>query len=379
MFDRFRRTAQSTPKRKRPSLPPTLYGTLPVSPTIALGTALFPVAVRAIGALLILKKPPENHVDRTLQLVVKDRWIEAKDQDVASLVLASPDGERLPPWHPGAHLDLLLPSGRMRQYSLCGDVSDPYHYRIAVRRIPDGGGGSIEVHDALQIGATVSILGPRNAFPLAMTQPGPRKLHFVAGGIGITPILSMIAFAEQLGKPWTMVYTGRHRDSLPFLNELKRFGDRVIIRTDDQSGLPTADNLLPDVGENDAVYCCGPAPMLAVLQRRLLEMPSVELHFERFAAAPVVDGHPFEVQLGPGGPVLNVPADRTALDVIKERLPHVAYSCQQGFCGTCKVHVLAGNADHRDQILTESQREEGQILTCVSRGEGRLVLDLPAG
>ncbi|MGL5445516.1 MAG: ferredoxin reductase, partial [[Mycobacterium] stephanolepidis] len=184
MFDRFRRTPQPTPKRTRPSLPPTLYGTLPVSPTIALGSLLFPVAVRAIGALLILKKPPENHVDRTLTLVVKDRWIEAKDQDVASLVLAAPDGERLPPWHPGAHLDLLLPSGRMRQYSLCGDVSDPYHYRIAVRRIPEGGGGSIEVHEALQIGATVSILGPRNAFPLAMTQPGPRKLHFVAGGIG---------------------------------------------------------------------------------------------------------------------------------------------------------------------------------------------------
>lgn len=118
--------------------------------------------------------------------------------------------------------------------------------------------------------------------------------------------------------------------------------------------------------------------MLAVLQRRLLEMPSVELHFERFAAAPVVDGHPFEVQLGPGGPVLDVPADRTALDVIKKRLPHVAYSCQQGFCGTCKVNVLAGTVDHRDQILTESQRDEGQILTCVSRGEGRLVLDLPA-
>jgi ferredoxin-NADP reductase len=211
-----------------------------------------------------------------------------------------------------------------------------------------------------------------------MTQPGPRKLHFVAGGIGITPILSMIAFAEQLGKPWTMVYTGRNRDSLPFLNELKRFGDRVIVRTDDQSGLPTANDLLPEVGENDAVYCCGPAPMLAVLQRRLLEMPSVELHFERFAAAPVVDGHPFEVQLGPGGPVLEVPADRTALDVIKKQLPHVAYSCQQGFCGTCRVNVLAGTVDHRDQILTESQRDEGQILTCVSRGEGRLVLDLPA-
>ncbi|SKV27617.1 putative oxidoreductase [Mycobacteroides abscessus subsp. abscessus] len=103
--------------------------------------------------------------------MVKDRWIEAKDQDVASLVLASPDGDRLPPWHPGAHLDLLLPSGRMRQYSLCGDVSDPYHYRIAVRRIPGGGGGSIEVHDTLQIGATVAA-GPRRARP-ARGSPRP--------------------------------------------------------------------------------------------------------------------------------------------------------------------------------------------------------------
>ncbi|MGH3724656.1 MAG: PDR/VanB family oxidoreductase [Mycobacterium sp.] len=376
-MSRLRRKAQPTTKSKRPPLPPTLYGTLPVSPVIAVVTALFPLAVRAIGALLILKKPPENHVDRTLKLVIADRWVEATDDNVVSLVLASPNGERLPPWHPGAHLDLLLPSGRMRQYSLCGDLTDPFRYRIAVRRIPDGG-GSVEVHDGLQVGAQISILGPRNAFPLAMTQPGPRKLHFVAGGIGITPILSMINFAEQLGKPWTMVYTGRHRDSMPFLNELKRFGDRVLVRTDTESGLPTADDLLPEVGENDAVYCCGPAPMLGVLQRRLLEMPSVELHFERFAAAPVVDGHPFEVQLGPGGPVLAVPADRTALAVIKEHLPHVAYSCQQGFCGTCKVNVLAGTVDHRDQILTESQREEGQLLTCISRGEGRLVLDLPA-
>ncbi|MBF6229502.1 oxidoreductase [Nocardia abscessus] len=329
---------------------------------------------------LVNRRDPRPRVDdRRLALVVTERRIEARDQDVVSLRLAAPDGRVLPPWRPGAHLDLELPSGRLRQYSLCGDPADVRAYRVAVRRIPEGGGGSVEVHDALPVGSPIVVRGPRNAFPFAVPGHGSpaTRLHFVAGGIGITPILPMARLAHRLGIEWTMVYTGRSRDTLPFLDEIAGFGDRVVVRTDDEHGLPDAAALLPGVGPDTAVYCCGPVPMITLIADTVREMPYVELHSERFSPPPIVNGKPFEIQFASTGEVLEVGADRSALDAILQARPDRPYSCRQGFCRTCKVRVLAGEPDHRDTVLTAAEREVGEMLVCVSRADGgRLVLDL---
>ncbi|WP_420838083.1 PDR/VanB family oxidoreductase [Antrihabitans stalactiti] len=317
--------------------------------------------------------------DDSMTLVVRERRVEAHDENVISLVLVDPGGGELPAWRPGAHLDLRLPSGRQRQYSLCGDPADRRTYRIAVRRIPDGGGGSVEIHDTLTVGSALIARGPRNGFGFAAPGFGSpsERLHFVAGGIGITPILPMARLAERLKLDWTLTYTGRSRDSLPFLEEVESFGDRVTVRTDDEHGLPDAKELLADVREHSAVYCCGPVSMIGGMLEVLREVTDVEFHYERFSAPPVVDGVAFEVELAKTGEVLEVPADRTALDVIRKSRPDIAYSCQQGFCRTCVVHVLAGTPQHREVTLLDEDRERGEMLICVSRSAGgRLTLDL---
>lgn len=233
-----------------------------------------------------LRPAPVN--DGITHVRIVDREVVAHDENVIALTLTAADGGVLPPWHAGAHIDVLLPSGRMREYSLCGDTADREHYRIAVRRIPDGGGGSIEVHDALEIGDVMSIKGPRNAFPLAVPGHGSpaRRIRFIAAGIGITPILPMLTVAERFGLDWSMIYTGRSADSIPFLDDVARFGDRITIRTDDRHGLPTMSELVGPVPDSDAdlaVYCCGPVPMLENLRRHLADRADIELHYERFS------------------------------------------------------------------------------------------------
>jgi ferredoxin-NADP reductase len=317
--------------------------------------------------------------DRTQELRVVDRTVVAHDQNVVALTLAAVDGEPLPPWYPGAHLDLYLPSGRLRQYSLCGNPADRSSYRIAVRRIPTGGGGSIEVHDDLAVGSVLRTSGPRNAFPLALPGYGSptQRVRFIAGGIGITPILPMLGLAERLGIDWSMVYAGRSRDSIPFLDEVARFGDRIEIRTDDLHGIPTAEELLGECPDGTTVYACGPAPMLTLIRERLLGRDRVELHFERFAAAPVLDGVPFTVTIASTGQTVTVGADETLLSALQHHDIGARYSCQQGFCGTCRTRVLDGAVEHRDALLTDSERAAGMMLVCISRADGDgLVLDL---
>ena len=314
--------------------------------------------------------------DRTIALTVADRSVVAHDQDVVALTLV---GQQLPRWHPGAHIDVALPSGLVRQYSLCGDPAVRDVYRIAVRRIPDGGGGSIAMHQ-LALGATVTTHGPRNAFPL--TVPGfgspARRFRFIAGGIGITPILPMLATAQRLGVDWSMIYAGRNRDSLPFVDELGPYGDRVVIRTDDRDGLPTAEELLGDCTDGTAVYACGPAPMLTTIRSALVGRDDVELHFERFAAPPVVDGEEFAVSIASTGQTVVVGADETLLTALSRANVHAPYSCQQGFCGTCRTRVLDGPVDHRDTLLTDPERDGGMMLICMSRAPrgSHLRLDL---
>lgn len=318
--------------------------------------------------------------DRTLTLQVVDRNVVARDQNVVALTLAAQNRGPLPGWHPGAHLDIHLPSGRVRQYSLCGDPAVVTSYRIAVRRIPDGGGGSIEVHDGLGIGATVSSGGPRNAFPLTVPGHGSptQRLRFIAGGIGITPILPMLGLAERLGVDWSMIYTGRSEESIPFLDEVRRFGERVQIRTDDVHGTPTAADLLGACPGSTTIYTCGPASMLTAIRTALAGRDDIELHFERFAAAPVVDGTTFTASIASTDATVTVHHDETLLSALQREHIATRYSCQQGFCGTCRTRVLDGVVQHRDTLLTEPERAAGMMLTCVSRAPegGHLRLDL---
>ncbi|POX98944.1 oxidoreductase [Mycobacterium kansasii] len=306
-------------------------------------------------------------VRRTHLATVVGRELVAPD--VVALTLADPDGGLLPSWTPGGHIDVHLLSGRRRQYSLCGLPGRRTDYRIAIRRIADGGGGSVEMHEAYDVGDPLVFEGPHNAFYLGTAEPDPL---FVIGGIGVTPILPMIQAAQQRGTHWRAVYAGRSRDHMPLLDEVVSVApERVTVWADDERGrIPSVDDLLGGAGPTTAVYVCGPTPMLEAVRAARARHAHAPLHYERFSPPPVVDGLPFELELGRSGRVLNVPANRTALDVMRDDDPTTAYSCQQGFCGTCKVKVLAGQVDHRGRAA----EADDEMLVCVSRAESRRVV-----
>ncbi|ORW32613.1 oxidoreductase [Mycobacterium paraense] len=308
-------------------------------------------------------------VQRTTTAVVTKR--ELLTPDVVALTLADPDGGLLPSWTPGAHIDVRLASGRRRQYSLCGPPGRRTDYRIAVRRIADGGGGSMEMHDAFDVGDTLVFEGPRNAFYLVTDE---QDVLFVIGGIGVTPILPMIRVAQQLGINWRAIYAGRSRDYMPLLDEVLGVdAERVTVWADDERGrFPTTDELLAGAGPKTAVYVCAPTAMLEAVRTARDEHVDAPLHYERFSPPPVVDGIPFELELARSQRVLSVPSNRSALAVMLDRDPATAYSCQQGFCGTCKVKVLAGDVDRRGRTV----EGDDEMLVCVSRAKsGRVVID----
>ena len=320
---------------------------------------------------------PGPYVPQWRKLLVAGRTDEC--DGVISLRLTAPSGGALPTWRPGAHLQVELPSGTVRHYSLCGDPGDRGSYRIAVRLMADGGGGSAEIHSKVTPGTALVVAGPRNAFPFAADP----AVTFIAGGIGITPILPMVRKAAALGLDWRLVYAGRSRATMPFLAELselaQRADQRVTILADDETGPPDCADLLTHAPAGAAVYVCGPPPMLSALRAAANQRPTEisGFHFERFTAPPIVGGHPFEVELARSGVVLPVPADRSVLDVLRAHDPATPYSCQQGFCGTCARRVRGGEVEHRDQRLTDDERAGGEMLVCVSRAPAgtRLVLD----
>jgi ferredoxin-NADP reductase len=299
-------------------------------------------------------------LDQHLELVVQD--VQRVADDVVCLTLAHADGTDLPPWTPGAHLSLGLPAGS-RQYSLCGDPADLTRYRIAVLRVEEGRGGSEYVHDQLAVGTVVRVREPRNNFELVDAE----AYVFIAGGIGITPILPMLRAAEASGKPWHLYYGGRTRPRMAFLDELAPWSDRVTLVPQDSHGFIDLEQVLGSaIGR---VYCCGPEPLLAAVERISSTYPSAALHLERFAAT--VDDvdrvdEPFEVVCQTSGITVEVPADQSMLDAMLEAGIDVDSDCEEGICGTCELRVIAGTPDHRDDILTEEEKQE-LILPCVSR------------
>ncbi|MFB7372320.1 PDR/VanB family oxidoreductase [Streptomyces sp. NPDC056222] len=305
-----------------------------------------------------------------LATVTRKVLVTERTEPAEGVVRLRLEGTGLPAWQPGAHVDLVLPSGLVRQYSLCGDPADTDTYTVATRLIEDGRGGSREVHEQLHEGAEIEIRGPRNRFPLVESP----AYAFVAGGIGITPVLPMLRAAEAAGADWRLLYCGRSRATLPYLDEIEKLGgDRVTVVAEDESGLPEL-GFLAEVPEETAVYCCGPDGLMDAVTAA---MPAGRTpHLERFSPATTAGGGAFEVELRRSGRTVPVAADQSVLAAVRTELPGVAYSCEQGFCGTCQQRVLEGEIDHRDELLTDAERGDSMLI-CVSRCAGeRLVLDL---
>lgn len=296
-------------------------------------------------------------------------------EDVVELTLSAPDGRALPPWTPGAHIDLLLDPDLVRQYSLCSSPAEPTSYRVAVLRTPDGRGGSERVH-ALSEGARVRIRGPRNNFPLLAS---PRYL-FLAGGIGITPMLPMIEEAQAAGADWHLHYGGRSRASMAYLADLEKYADRVTVVPQDEQGLLDVAGILGTPQPGTLIYCCGPEPLLAVVEEHSSQWPPGALHLERFAAKTVEregEDASFELVLQRSGITVTVPPDKSVFDTMRDAGVSVLGSCLEGICGTCETGVLEGEVDHRDSVLDPDEQEAMDcMMVCVSRCRGdRLVLD----
>jgi len=290
--------------------------------------------------------------ERLSDLVITAR--EDRADGVISLTLADPGGAQLPGWTPGAHIDLLL-DDIVRQYSLCGPPGDQHSWRIAV------------------------LLDPRNHFPL---HAAPRHI-FIAGGIGITPILPMIAVATEAGSDWRLYYGGRSQASMAFLDELAPYGERVVIWPDDERGLLPLGEILGDPADGVLVYCCGPEGLLAATEQQCASWPSGALHLERFSAKPQPEpaagaDAAFEVVCQRSGLTVTVPPGTSIIDALDQEGVSVLSSCLEGVCGTCETQVLEGVPDHRDSLLSEDEREANEyMMVCVSRSKSdRLVLDL---
>ncbi|RKN12807.1 PDR/VanB family oxidoreductase [Streptomyces radicis] len=309
---------------------------------------------------------------------VLDLMIESMRREsdgVMSLTLVDPEGGWLPAWSPGAHIDVGLPSV-VRQYSLCGDPADRRRYTVAVLLEQRSRGGSEFVHRRARPGDLVEVGGPRNHFAL---EPAD-EYRFIAGGIGITPILPMLRQAEAEGTEWRLTYGGRTRASMAFTEALGRHPDRVDIRPEDEFGLLDLDSLLGEPREGTAVYCCGPTGLIDAVEARCAQWPAGALHLERFAAKDFsgLATRPVSVRCERSGLDLHVPASQSILDALEEAGVGVANACRTGVCGSCEVRVLRGMPEHRDSVRSgDGLDDTSSLAVCVSRAVGpELVLDI---
>ena len=294
---------------------------------------------------------------------------------VVELTLARPGGGRLPDWAPGAHVDLVLPDGTVRQYSLCGDRWDPLRYRVAVQHEPDGRGGSRILHEGVRVGDVLGLGGPRNTFRLA---PAAEYL-FVAGGIGITPLLPMLHQAELLGLPWRLLYLGRSRARMAYLDELAAYGERVTVHAGDEAGRVVLDGWRP-ADPAVRVWACGPARLLDAVAAWGAAPGGFAPRIERFTAAPDAGATAtsFDAVAARSGVRVTVEPHESLATALARGGVRVVTSCAQGVCGTCETDVLEGDPDHRDSLLDDEERRAGHCLfPCVSRSRSDvLVLDL---
>ncbi|MEU4192441.1 PDR/VanB family oxidoreductase [Kribbella sp. NPDC026611] len=294
--------------------------------------------------------------------------IEPVADGVVSLHLRGTGGP-LAPWDPGAHVDLALPNWLTRQYSLCGDPADRAKYRVAVRHDRLSRGGSEYIHLFLTEGHAVDVSVPRNNFPL---RPAPEYL-FVAGGIGITPILPMLAAAVEAGASATLMYVGRSVATMPFTEELRAtHGDRVHVHATEEHGRPDFTALAATLSSRALVYACGPESMLDAVEAAF---PAQRLQVERFrpVAKEWAPSKPFAVHCARSNRTVQVGADESVLDALNHAGYRVPSGCREGVCGSCEIGVLGGEPEHRDDIGAAP----GRMYCCVSRAlSPDLTLDL---
>ncbi|MDJ0358255.1 PDR/VanB family oxidoreductase [Paenarthrobacter sp. PH39-S1] len=317
----------------------------------------------------------------TFDVRVSDRRMVG--EDIVSLTLRRADGQPFPAWEPGAHIDVFLGEDGdgeplSRQYSLWGPVEDYKAWRIGILKDPKSKGGSERVHSQLLDGVALQVRGPRNHFRLEPAE----SYVFIAGGIGITPILPMVRQAERQGIPWKLFYLARNRARLALLEEIDGLPERnVTLHCDEENGMIDLAGITSALGVSDHVYACGPGPLLDVLDGMSVDSGRWTFHCERFAAAPVAPGRidlPFDVVLAKSGTSHHIPAGVSCLKVLREAGMDVDWSCSEGVCGTCETEVLEGEPEHRDSVLTEEERASNEtMMICVSRARSaRIVLDL---
>ncbi|MGE8066015.1 PDR/VanB family oxidoreductase [Pseudomonas sp. NPDC089569] len=312
-----------------------------------------------------------------LTLRVVDLAAEAKGAMVVEL--RAPCGGELPVFTPGAHIELHLGEGIVRQYSLCNDARDRDCYRVGVGLSPTSRGGSRHVHQSLRVGDLITVTAPRNNFALA--EDAARHVFF-AGGIGITPILSMIKWCEANRRPWHLFYLVRNRQRAAFLEELAAYGDKVTLHADDEAGglfdvASAVDRQSPD----SHFYTCGPTPLMLAVEAAARSFASEQVHFEWFtpkAPATPASTQTFSIKLARSGKTFDVPADRSILEVLELQGIQVENSCREGTCASCETRVLAGTPDHRDSVLSDAERKKNcSMMICVSRAiSPTLELDL---
>lgn len=300
--------------------------------------------------------------------------------DIVSLTLENIDGSPLPEFSAGAHIDVHVDDKTIRQYSLCGLPGEQGCYRLGILKDPDSRGGSIAIHEQLKAGDTISITEPRNLFPLDMTA---KHTILVGGGIGITPMISMAYALKSAGKTFTLHYCVRSPKEIAFLDELQReFGDSLQLHC---SGLGDEHRLNPakDFGKASAgthIYTCGPSGFMDCVMTgaREIGFSKENIHFEYFNVEVDSSGAAFTVIAEQSGKTISVSEQQTIVEALAEAGIKVQVSCEQGICGTCIVDVIEGEPDHRDQFLTDDEKEDNdQIAVCCSRAKSStLVLDI---
>lgn len=303
--------------------------------------------------------------------------------DIVTLELAALDGTSLPPFSAGSHIDVEVRPGLVRQYSLCNDASEQHRYVIGVLRDPASRGGSIAVHDELQEGQEIRISQPRNHFPL---MPGAKRTLLLAGGIGVTPILCMAERLARTNAPFSMHYCARSPERMAFREQIQAaaYAGKVQLHFDDGADEQKLDlaAVLHQQCEDTHLYVCGPAGFIdfVLSGAKAAGWDDERIHYEFFSAKQVdtSEDERFEVQIASTGQVYGIGEGDTIASVLAQAGIEISTSCEQGICGACITRVLEGEVDHRDQVLSDKEREEeGWFTPCCSRAAGkRLVLDL---
>ncbi|MDR6775568.1 MULTISPECIES: PDR/VanB family oxidoreductase [Azospirillum] len=300
--------------------------------------------------------------------------------DIVAFELVSPDGAELPPFTAGAHLSVRVPNGAIRRYSLCNDPAERDRYVIAVKRDAQGRGGSISLIDDTRVGDRLTVSAPRNDFPL---DEDAAHHIFIAGGIGITPILSMIRRLRAIGGSFSLYYCTRTPEMTAFRAELSipELADQVVLHHDGGDPACALDlwPVLETRPRGAHLYCCGPRPLMQAVRDMTGHWPPSAVHFEDFGTTTTVDAaedRPFTVRLAHGGDTVEVPAGVSILEALRGRGLNLPSSCESGSCGSCLTGLVDGDVDHRDLVLTPEERKR-HIIICVSRAKsGTLTLDL---